>query len=96
MSAFSVPAKSVEITGTLLRFERVADSGHQVTTSLCTRCGTRICAQSAGAAHLTNFFAATLDDQSGFVPISNVFLAEAAEWITPPGTRFDFTGMPTA
>jgi len=96
VSAFSVPAKCVELTGELTVFTRVAASGHQVTTSLCSNCGTRMCAQSAGATHLLNIFAATLNDQTGFAPISNVYLSEAVAWIDPPAAKFNFQEMPTA
>jgi hypothetical protein len=96
VSAFSVPAGSVELTGDLTSFIRTAASGNEVTTSVCSQCGTRICAQSAGATHLLNIFAATLDDQSGFAPISNVYLSEAVGWIDPPPAQFNFQEMPKA
>lgn len=96
VTAFSVPAENVEMSGELTRFERHSDAGHRVTTALCAKCGTRIYAQSDGAKHLLNLFASTLADQSSFVPISNVFLAEAAPWIDPPKAKFNFPGMPQA
>nr|WP_301332617.1 GFA family protein [Parerythrobacter lacustris] len=96
VSAFSVPAGSVEISGALVRFQRQSDAGHVVTTSHCARCGSRVHAQSAGAAHLLNFFATTLANPDDFRPISNVYLSEAASWIESPKARFNFQRMPEA
>ncbi|MFN2099252.1 GFA family protein [Altererythrobacter sp. MF3-039] len=96
VSAFTVPAESVEISGGLVSFKRQSDAGHEVTTAHCAKCGTRIHAQSAGAKHLLNLFATTLTDPQSFQPISNVYLSEAASWIEPPEARYNFRGMPKA
>jgi len=96
VSAFSVPADSFEITGETVEFERTAGTGHVVTTSHCAGCGSRIRAQSAGARHLMNVFASTLDDDSNYMPISNVYLSEAVGWIDPPFAKFNFQKMPRA
>jgi hypothetical protein len=94
VSAFSVPADSFEAKGATISFQRMSDAGHLVITTHCAKCGSRVHAQSAGATHLMNIFASTLDDPSGFVPISNVYLSEAAGWIEVQEARFDFPGMP--
>jgi hypothetical protein len=41
-----------------------------------------------------NVFASTLADKSSFVAISNVYLSEAAPWVTPPDAPFNFQKMP--
>ena len=94
VSAFSVPAESFQLTGETIRFGRQSDAGHLVTTTHCAHCGSRIHAQSSGAKHLMNFFASTLLDPSSFVPVSNVYLSEAAPWIAPPEAQFNFAKMP--
>ena len=96
VSAFSVPADSFSMTGETVGFRRTAEAGHGVTTWHCAACGSRMCAQSDGAPHLINVFAATLSDPSRFVPISNVYLSEAAPWIVIPDARFNFPKMPQA
>lgn len=94
VSAFSVPADSFQLLGETVQFQRQSDTGHLVTTTHCANCGSRIHAQSSGATHLMNFFASTLTDASNFVPLSNVYLSEAASWITPPAAQFNFAKMP--
>ncbi|MXP30846.1 hypothetical protein GRI94_17395 [Erythrobacter jejuensis] len=96
VSAFSVPSASVEISGETISFTRESDAGNRVRTSSCAHCGTRVFAQSDGAKHLINIFAGTLSDPSGFRPVSNVYLSEAASWIDPPEADFNFPGMPAA
>lgn len=94
VSAFSVPAGSFVATGEAIAFRRDSEAGHIVTTTHCAVCGSRVHAQSAGATHLINVFATTMSDASNFVPISNVYLSEAARWITPPEAPFNFPKMP--
>lgn len=94
VSAFSVLADSFRSMGETVRFRRQSDAGHSVTTTHCSNCGSRMNAQSSGAAHLINIFASTLTEPSSFVPVSNVYLSEAAAWITPPPAQFNFPKMP--
>lgn len=94
VSAFSVPADGFRLAGEALAFRRTAESGELVTTTHCARCGTRVCAQSAGNQALMNIFAATLRDPSTFAALSNVYLSEAAGWVEPPTARFNFPKMP--
>ena len=94
VSAFSVRAESVSITGETAAWFRDSAAGHQVQTHHCARCGARVWAQSAGGTGHVNLFAATLDDPSVFVAISNVYLSEAAGRIEPPAARFNFPKMP--
>ena len=94
VSAFSVLVESFRLNGDTMQFVRTSDAGHLVTTTHCASCGSRVHAQSSGAMHLMNFFASTLTDSSNFVPVSNVYLSEAASWITPPEAQFNFAKMP--
>jgi hypothetical protein len=94
VSAFSVPAGTVTFTGETHAYHRNAEAGHRVQTHHCAQCGARIWAQSEGARALVNLFAATLDDPAAFVAVSNVYLSEAAGWITPQPARFNFQKMP--
>ena len=94
VSAFSVPAHSVEFAGETVSFKRNSDSGHEVVTTHCETCGARIYAQSRGAANLTNIFASTLEDASNFRPVSNVYLSEAVHWVSSPETIVNFPKMP--
>jgi hypothetical protein len=96
VSAFSVPAGSVTVTGETTAFQRSSDSGYAVTTTHCAACGSRVHAQSAGARHLLNIFAATLDEPRHFRPVSNVYTAAAAHWIERPQVLIEFAGMPRA
>ena len=94
VSAFSVPAESFSLQGETTAFRRTAESGHLVTTTHCASCGARVCAQSAGNTALVNVFAATLRDVAAYTPISNVYLSEAAHWVTPPAAPVNFDRMP--
>ena len=94
VSAFSVVADSFRATGETLRFQRKSETGHLVTTTHCAKCGSRVHAQSSGATHLMNVFASALTESSTFVAVSNVYLSEAASWITPPAALFNFEKMP--
>jgi hypothetical protein len=94
VSAFSVPAQSFEVIGDTVSYRRSSESGHEVVTTHCAACGSRIHAQSKGATHLMNVFASTLDDPSSFKPVSNVYLSEAVHWIEPPQTLVSFPKMP--
>jgi hypothetical protein len=94
VSAFSVPSNSFKAMGETIAFRRISEAGHLVTTSHCAACGSRVHAQSAGAMHLMNVFATSMSDASCFVAISNVYLNEAAPWITPPDAPFNYAKMP--
>jgi hypothetical protein len=96
VSAFSVPAHTLSLAGETVSFRRKAESGHEVVTTHCASCGSRICAQSMGATHLANIFASTLTDASAFRPVSNVYLSEAVHWIVPPEAVLNFPKMPHA
>ncbi len=96
VSAFSVPAETFAIvTGDTISFSRQAESGHMVSTFHCSECGTRLYAQSDGNPSLVNIFAPTLDDTSGYEPVSNVYLSETANWIAPDDKLFNFEKMPS-
>tara|TARA_R110001592_G_scaffold41585_2_gene135643 strand:- start:841 stop:1275 length:435 start_codon:yes stop_codon:yes gene_type:complete len=96
VSAFSVPSEAFQIkTGKTVAFSRMSESGHSVSTFHCAACGTRVCAQSEGNKSLMNVFAPTLEDTSGYEPISNVYLSESASWIVPDEKSFNFEKMPS-
>ncbi len=82
VSAISVPASAITVTGERVEFQRMSERGHGVTTALCARCGTRIHAQSQGNKVLLNLFASTLDEPEAFTPIPNVYVSEKAHWVT--------------
>ena len=94
VSAFSVLAECFQAVGETVCFKRQSDAGYEVATTHCAHCGSRVHAQSSGASYLMNVFASTLSDSSGFIPVSNVYLSEAASWITPPAAEFNFAKMP--
>lgn len=96
VSAFSVLAHTFASVGETVSFRRNSEAGHEVITTHCAACGSRVHAQSKGATHLVNIFASTLTDASAYKPVSNVYLSEAAHWIVPPEAVLNFPKMPQA
>ncbi len=96
-TAYTVKTDGFEVlSGQAFNFDRTAESGGMVTTTRCATCSTWVYARRANNPDHTSVLAATLDDISNFVLISDVFVVEAAPW-----TKFDpqltqFQRMPEA
>ncbi|GAA5171874.1 GFA family protein [Viridibacterium curvum] len=74
------PSAAIEVTGTLARHDKTADSGNTVTRSFCPTCGTQLFSDSSGRAGLTVVRLGTLDDPSSIKPTANIWRASAPGW----------------
>lgn len=69
-----VPEDSVEINGTLSRYEHTADSGNIMTKMFCPACGSLVAGTSSGRHNVLSLRAGTIDDLDKIDPAVNVFL----------------------
>jgi hypothetical protein len=94
-SAFTVKTGSFEVLcGETLAFERIAERGAAVRTIRCKACGTWVYAERDSNPEWRSVLAGTLDDASKFVPISNVYVSEAARWTIFDPALMQFQRMP--
>ena len=79
-SQFGVPAAAVTLEGELAAYDLVADSGNQVKSKFCRRCGSPILKTTSGYPELLFIHAATLDEPSRFRPEKVVWADSAPPW----------------
>lgn len=79
-SQFGLPASAVSIEGTLSAYKLKADSGNEVTSSFCPKCGSPICKSTSGMPDLLFFHAATLDAPGQFTAARNVWTSQKHAW----------------
>lgn len=75
-----VPSESVECSGELSSFDKLADSGDTVKRSFCPTCGSHLFSNTLSTPELTIIRAGTLSDPSSIRPTSNIWVSSAPDW----------------
>jgi hypothetical protein len=80
ISVFICNKTSLQLTGKLTWYERVAASGNTVQSGFCAKCGSPVLNKNAGYADKLFVAAATLDDPSLFLPTKVVHREDGLSW----------------
>lgn len=80
VSALNVQESAVSIVGEVRRVTRVGGSGEPVVDGFCAACGSRVFSWSASRPGTVGIMATSLDDGAWFVPMLNIFAAQAPRW----------------
>lgn len=88
------PAASVKVTGDLVSWSYIADSGNTATRNRCTRCGTMVTSGTSGMKDLTGLNLTTMDDPAGITPSMVFFHDNAQAWDVLDPKLPTFPGMP--
>lgn len=90
-----VKAGDVElIRGTLVSFDKAADSGRTVRMLGCAACGIKIWNEPQSAPHLVIVKPGTLDDMSWARPVGNIWTDRALPWAEIDWSHPHFPGQP--
>ena len=89
-----VARDSIEISGTLKTFTKVADSGNPIARHFCPECGSSIIEEPARRPGLVILNAGTLDDPTAVKPAIEIFCDRALPWVPPASGTKRFPGMP--
>ena len=97
-SAFScviaVPKPALAITGATRTFRHKGDSGHDVVTTFCPVCATRLTSEATVMADVAMIEAGTLDDKQAFVPHVHIYRDSAQHWFPFVEGMVTFPKMP--
>ncbi len=74
------PTSSVAMTGPLLDFSSLADSGNRMHRKFCQHCGTPVTSASEARPHLLVLRAGTLDDPEVAKPALTIWTDSAPSW----------------
>ena len=88
------PAASVKVTGDLVPWSYIADSGNTATRNRCRICGTMVTSGTSGMKDLTGLNLTTMDDPAGITPSMVFFHDKAQAWDVLDPTLPTFPGMP--
>jgi hypothetical protein len=93
----SMPIARERVTllqGSLVAFDKSADSGRVVRMLGCAACAIKVWNEPLSAPHLLMLKPGTLDDISWAVPIGNIWTASKAPWIEIDESLVNFAGQP--
>ncbi len=79
-SVMLVPKAALKITGTLKQFAVKGDSGAEVSRGFCPNCGSPILSLIGAMPEFVALKAGSLDDQSVFKPMVQVYLQSKPHW----------------
>ena len=79
-SVMLVPKAALKITGTLKQFAVKGDSGAEVSRGFCPNCGSPILSVIGAMPDFVALKAGSLDDQSVFKPMVQVYMKSAPPW----------------
>jgi hypothetical protein len=80
-SGIVVMTADLQITGTPKTYAIRASSGGLATRSFCSDCGTPLFTQSEANSHFTSIRFPSLDDNSDFKPMVDIYTASAQPWV---------------
>jgi len=80
-----VPEAAVKITGSLVSYERPADSGNVITRCFCGTCGSAVLSRNSAMPGVIFLRASSLDDPEVFKPQVVVYTSRAPSWDAIPG-----------
>jgi hypothetical protein len=86
-----LPKAAVTISGTIKRFDAVADSGNEMFRGFCSECGSSVLYGTSAYPGMVFVTAGSLDDPTLFKPAMVVFAASAQPWdrVDPALRKFD-------
>ena len=79
-SVMLVPKSALKLAGELKHYEVAGDSGGKVSRGFCPNCGSPILSLISAMPDFVALKAASLDDQSHFKPMMQVFMKSAPSW----------------
>lgn len=82
-----------QLGGTLVRYERVADSGRHIVMNFCANCHTWLWNEPPDPALLV-VRAGSLDDMDWAVPVGNIWVGSKAAWADIDPASTNFAGQP--
>ena len=94
--SMSMPVRAEDLeqlTGTLARYERVADSGRRIVMNFCAHCHTWLWNEPP-APGLLVVRAGTLDDMDWAAPVGNIWIDSKAAWVNIDPALTNFPGQP--
>ncbi|MBW4489477.1 MAG: GFA family protein [Trichocoleus desertorum ATA4-8-CV12] len=91
-----VPRAAVVILqGQPKQWQRVSDSGREVSCLFCGECGTRLFHNPARNAKITNVKAGTLDDTSWLKPVGNLWTQSSQKWVILSEQMLNYEAQPS-
>jgi hypothetical protein len=91
-----VPRDAVVILqGQPKQWQRVSDSGREVTCLFCGECGTRLFHNPARNCEITNVKPGTLDDTSWLKPTGNLWTQSSQKWVTLSDQMLNYEAQPS-
>ena len=91
-----VPRAAVVILqGQPKQWQRVSDSGREVSCLFCGECGTRLFHNPARNAKITNVKAGTLDDTSWLQPVGNLWTQSSQKWVLLSDEILNYEAQPS-
>jgi hypothetical protein len=94
-SVMLVPKQALKLTGELKQYEVTGDSGGKVSRGFCPNCGSPILSIIPAMADFIALKAGSLDDQSQFKPMMQVFMKSAPPWAPVRDDLPKFDKQPT-
>lgn len=79
-----IKKNAIELSGTLKKFDRIADSGNHNTGYFCPNCGNRIYNRPHRLNELLNLKPGTLDDTQWLYPEFSQWMKSAQGWVVIP------------
>jgi len=77
---FAMDVEKTKLTGNVQSYALKADSGNEVTSAFCSRCGNPVYKTTSGMPDVYVFHAGTLDDPSLIDPLMVVCSGSAQPW----------------
>jgi hypothetical protein len=91
-----VPRDAVVILqGQPKQWQRVSDSGREVTCLFCGECGTRLFHNPARNSQITNVKPGTLDDTSWLKPAGNLWTQSSQPWVVLSDRMLNYEAQPS-
>lgn len=83
-----------QLSGTLVAYDKPADSGRVVRMLACSVCGFKLWNEPLASPGMLVLKPGSLDDPGWAVPIGNIWTASALPWVAIDPALVNFTGQP--
>jgi hypothetical protein len=77
------------------QWQRLADSGREVSCFFCGECGTRLFHNPARNSKITNVKPGTLDDTSWLKPVGHLWTQSSQKWVILNEEMLNYDGQPS-
>ncbi len=85
----------VILRGQPKQWQRMSDSGREVSCFFCGECGTRLFHNPARNSKITNVKPGTLDDTSWLKPVGNLWTQSSQKWVVHSEQMLNYKGQPS-